>query len=465
MTSTTPYVIQWPFGALTVQASGGIGGNGTLLTNGSLAWQWAKNGNTAYGTYVSNIVLQARAGTGSLTRTGNTYYMKYPAAGGGNFLPLSGGTMTGDVYFSGAEIYMGTNKIHELSGISFEPTNSTVSADEGNTYFDQDDHVLAFRTDTDAIMQIGLESWARALEDTGQAVSNGHVVYISGGQGDKVKVSLASATNDATGHVLGMATHDFDTGEGFITTFGIVRGLDTSLYSVGERIYLSDQAGMFTNTAGTVSVEIGVVVRSHANDGSVYIHDPVEGFVLKTGDTMTGNLDMQTNDITRIRHLKNGSGTTVINIQDSNMDGDWSISGQWEGGLSATITDVVSVAVTDQFNVRGSVWTNILTDGTGDNSNSQVIVSSKAMSEYVAANGGSGGGGGNPIDARAATNVVNMGANSITNVSDIRVSGFYYGSLSDSDSWIHGLQNGSGIITNWQFRISGTNIIFPTLGP
>lgn len=126
-------------------------------------------------------------------------------------------------------------------------------------------------------LQVGQEIVARCYNDSGVALTDGQVVYISGAQGNRVAVKLALATSDGTSAgTLGMVTEPIAIGaEGFITILGTVNGLNTSSLTQGAIVYLSPTvAGAYTTTKPTApqhTVTVGYVERVHATVGSIYV--------------------------------------------------------------------------------------------------------------------------------------------------------------------------------------------------
>lgn len=126
-------------------------------------------------------------------------------------------------------------------------------------------------------LQVGQEIVARCYNDSGVALTDGQVVYISGAQGNRVAIKLALATTDGTSAgTLGMVTEPIAIGaEGFITVMGTVNGLNTSGLTQGAIVYLSPTtAGAYTTTkpvAPQHTVTLGYVERVHATVGSIYI--------------------------------------------------------------------------------------------------------------------------------------------------------------------------------------------------
>lgn len=125
-------------------------------------------------------------------------------------------------------------------------------------------------------LQIGQEQhmYAKATE----AIPNGAVVMFAGAQGDHVLIKKAdmSATGFIDQWVIGVATQAFNTNDfGYVTTFGKVRGLNTSAYSLGDLLYLnSSTAGAFTTTKPTSpnhAILVAAVVGVHATQGVIMV--------------------------------------------------------------------------------------------------------------------------------------------------------------------------------------------------
>jgi len=153
--------------------------------------------------------------------------------------------------------------------------NGTPDYAQGNVYWDDDDKTLALQTDSSEVtLQIGQEVQVRVVNVSGAQINNGQPVYISGQSGSRAKIDLATAAadNDAS-HMVGVVTHDIDNNEtGYVTAFGLVRGLDTSSYTAGNVLYLQDAAGTLGTSAGTVNRESGIVIISHATNGVILVN-------------------------------------------------------------------------------------------------------------------------------------------------------------------------------------------------
>jgi hypothetical protein len=136
-----------------------------------------------------------------------------------------------------------------------------------------------------AILQIGQEQVARVVNGTGSQLPEAlyQVVKVIGAQGQRLQVDLAladSQLNAATS--LGMVTEDIaNNQEGFITTLGDVRNINTTgslqgeTWSDGDVLYLSQNiAGQVTNIKPSTPanlVVVGYVEYAHSNNGKIYL--------------------------------------------------------------------------------------------------------------------------------------------------------------------------------------------------
>lgn len=139
-------------------------------------------------------------------------------------------------------------------------------------------------------LQIGQESVARVVNKTGANLleSQYRVVRIrstaeGGAQGQRLAVVLAQANNDPNSvDTLGLVTENINVNEeGFVTTSGLVRGINTTgslqgeSWVAGDVLYLSPTtAGQLTNVkpqAPQHTVIVGFVVYAHNSQGKIYV--------------------------------------------------------------------------------------------------------------------------------------------------------------------------------------------------
>lgn len=110
----------------------------------------------------------------------------------------------------------------------------------------------------------------------GEDLTKGDVVYISGISGNTTVVSKADANDSAKMPAFGLAAKTASNNTSLeVYTFGTLSGIDTSSYSEGDELFVSDTAGQLTSTAPTgessAVQKMAKVTRSHASAGSVKI--------------------------------------------------------------------------------------------------------------------------------------------------------------------------------------------------
>ena len=136
-------------------------------------------------------------------------------------------------------------------------------------------------------LQIGQEQVLRVVNKTSTNItlleSNYQAVRVTGAQGQRLKVDLALATNDLlSAETIGLVTETINNNqEGFITTSGLVRGINTtgSLQSEtwidGDILYLSPTtSGNITKikpVAPNHLIIIGYVVNAHITQGTIFV--------------------------------------------------------------------------------------------------------------------------------------------------------------------------------------------------
>jgi hypothetical protein len=136
-------------------------------------------------------------------------------------------------------------------------------------------------------LQVGQEQVVRVVNKTATNVNlleaNYQAVRVTGAQGQRLKVDLAQATNDTlSAETIGLVTETINNNqEGFVTTSGLVRGINTTgslqgeTWADGNILYLSPTtAGRITNikpTAPNHLVIIGYVVHAHITQGSIFV--------------------------------------------------------------------------------------------------------------------------------------------------------------------------------------------------
>jgi len=138
-------------------------------------------------------------------------------------------------------------------------------------------------TNLNAVLDFGFPSGsttqvrAQVRNETGATLTKGTVVYINGGAGNKVTVTKAIATGDATSaQTFGIVITDITNNQnGYVCVLGLLENLNTSAYTEGQQLYLSPTtAGALTTTkpsAPNHMVYVAIVERVHATQGTILV--------------------------------------------------------------------------------------------------------------------------------------------------------------------------------------------------
>lgn len=202
-------------------------------------------------------------------------------------------------------------------------------------------------------LQVGQEEVIRVVNKTGANLleSQYRVVRIrsvaeGGAQGQRLAVVLAQADNDAnSATTIGIVTENISVNqEGYITTFGKVRGIDTTgtlqgeTWVDGDMLYLSpDTPGYITNVkpqAPQHTVILGYVVYAHQNQGSIFVKvdngyeiDELHNVRIASASVSPGEL-----------LVRSGSASSGVWINTRQLTGSYGLTGSLS--IASTTSDV-----------------------------------------------------------------------------------------------------------------------------
>lgn len=174
---------------------------------------------------------------------------------------------------------VGVEYISEPAWLQFN-TNAVASIEPGRLGWNNTDSTLDLGMSSNVTQQIGMEQYVYAKSATNSGIAEGYVYYISGASGGNKLVQLAqSNTATASKATIGVATESTNGGsKGFITTFGLVRGLSNDLFTdinEGDTLYLSATTpGRFTNVvpdAPNHRIRIGYCIRKQSNNNEMFV--------------------------------------------------------------------------------------------------------------------------------------------------------------------------------------------------
>jgi len=225
--------------------------------------QWVQPVSTSYGVSEEFVHITGDTMTGTL-------YVPTIIAGNvtANTLTVTGNTTLANT--SGTSFY--TNYI------DFNLTATTTSAVSRLRYDSGEGGLVTTMIGGNVDLKLGQENVVYCYNGDTVNLSKGQVVAIIGNQGNRPKIQRAIASAETTSSTaLGIVSETINTGnEGFVTTFGTVRGFQITGITPGSYVYLSPTTlGGFTGTqpqAPDHIVALGYVVRTGNTQGEIFVN-------------------------------------------------------------------------------------------------------------------------------------------------------------------------------------------------
>lgn len=150
---------------------------------------------------------------------------------------------------------------------------------EGRVFYDSTNKSLTvYNDEADISLQVGQEQWLRVYNDTGSDISNGSPVYLTGVTSGTPTIALANASSSTAYDCIGLATHTIEAASyGYVTTYGIVRGIDTSGLTAGAHFFVGNTSGELTSSAPVYPnypITMGWVLSSSGSGDVVVSREP-----------------------------------------------------------------------------------------------------------------------------------------------------------------------------------------------
>ena len=179
-----------------------------------------------------------------------------------------------------------TKDIGPIDSVRFNTDHIDDHTDPGTLCWNLDDKTLNLHHDNGIKQQIGQEQYYPPVKNlTGSTISNGTVVMFAGAEEEnQSRLLIAPMIADGTYlslYAMGVATADIADGdEGFVTSFGYVNDVDTSMWTKGDILYADpNNPGMMTNikpTSPDNCVVIAAVVKSDETTGRIMVRPTIE---------------------------------------------------------------------------------------------------------------------------------------------------------------------------------------------
>lgn len=206
------------------------------------------------------------------------------------------------VHNTGIENVAGVKKFTdgiETSNIKFDVSLSETCA-QGEMSWDTESGTLKVgMIGDDVCLNLGQEMFIYVKNISGVDIANGVPVYVSNDGNSvnaNIEIDFADANiQDTCRKTLAMTTEDIANNQfGYVTTFGLVRNINTQGYAEGAEIFVK-QGGGYTNVKPDLPASItrlGFCVRGHQTEGIIFIN--IDQKSVKDILTDSGDLTIKT---------------------------------------------------------------------------------------------------------------------------------------------------------------------------
>lgn len=271
----------------------------------------------------------------------------------------------------------------------------------------------------DVFLQLGQEQ--HYYIKASSAISDGQVVMFTGTLGASGMLTGAPATGltaSTASYVMGIATQSIALNDwGYVTAFGLVRGIDTSAFSDGAILYLdpTTPGGKTTTipTAPNPKVQIGAVVYA-AGSGSIFVRPSIGGtFGMFEGDVNVSSAT--TGDLL----VRNGSGVWA-NAAQSTINAGTVTNGVYTTGSYANPSWITSLAEAKVLPTQtGNTGKWLQTNGTNTSWQTMTAPNNGTLTMNVSGTGLSGSASFTADQAGASTFTVTSNATSANTASTV----------------------------------------------
>ena len=306
----------------------------------------------------NNINVSGSSGNFTISVTGITQGLT------GNYLPLSGGTVTGGTVFTSG---VTANTISQTSYIDFTTGSTNPSAFAGRLFFDSGEDALTYYNviNSPVPIAIGQQLYTRVWNNSGAQIDKGKVIMITGTSNNLPSAVLAT-NNHAPGspRPTGVAAENIPSGsEGLVINNGILSGITINTFSNGDTLYLSDTVpGGYVSSTSSLSFtartnEIGYVIQTGTTTGKIYVNinnedsnltltdierNILEGNVISTGAYEFTGISISSSTTVNVAPIR---GWIVQNTYSYSTLPDVT-SIYYSGGTGITITNIATADAT-----------------------------------------------------------------------------------------------------------------------
>lgn len=279
----------------------------------------------------------------------------------GTFHGFHDGDSNGTSAFAITSSYALTTSLDNVDHITFDTTSTTLPNIGTFVWNDGDGTLDLGLGGGNVTLQIGEQTYAMVYNAETQSLSKGEVVYISGAQGNRIKVNRAYSDSDShSAGTLGFVAETISAGgEGLVITNGVLKKLNTHGLTEGALVYLGSSPGTYTTTkpvAPAHTVVLGYIERVHNIVGSIYVkvdngYELEELHNVLAPTATTGDILLYDDNNELWINSKVLSGSYRLS---GSLDVSGSITASLSGSLSGSVIGFFSGSSTGSF--RGSFY-------------------------------------------------------------------------------------------------------------
>jgi hypothetical protein len=254
---------------------------------------------------------------------------------------------TNSITINSAGDYTSVDSVTYPDYITFDTTPETVPTATGSIFWDSGDGVPATVLNSNVTIGLGQEQVALVKNATGASIAKGKVVYINGAQGQRPTITLSDADAESTSSkTFGLTAEAIaDGAEGFVTTFGVLRGVNTDGLTEGAALWLSSTAGGYTTTVPAEpahSVFLGYVVKANQSSGEIFVNiqngyelTELHGVTIENNGNLTDNEVLAYDTSSGLWINQTASEAGLAALSGATFTGDIAVNG---GDITTTAT-------------------------------------------------------------------------------------------------------------------------------